>query len=163
MKKIYFKSLFATLLLLYSSMAGAHDFEAGGIYYKITDAVAKTVSVTYKGNSYGAYSNTYVYNVIIPSTVVYDGNTYLVTAIGDDTFNGCTGLESITIPNSVTSIGYKAFYGCVSLESVNIPNSVTSIGYAAFENCTTLTSIVIPNSVTKFIVSTSSSVHPLQA
>ena len=133
-------------------MAGAHDFEAGGIYYKITDAAAKTVSVTYKGNSYGAYSNTYVYNVIIPSSVVYDGNTYLVTAIGDNTFNGCTGLESITIPNSLTSIGESAFYGCVSLESVNIPNSVTSIGTAAFQNCTTLTSIVIPNSVTEFIV-----------
>ena len=152
MKKIYFKSLFATLLLLYSSMAGAHDFESGGIYYKITDAAAKTVSVTYKGNSYGTYSNTYVHNVIIPSSVVYDGNTYLVTAIGDNTFNGCTGLESITIPNSLTSIGESAFYGCVSLESVNIPNSVTSIGYAAFQNCTTLTSIVIPNSVTEFIV-----------
>ena len=151
MKKIYFKSLFATLLLLYSSMAGAHDFESGGIYYKITDAAAKTVSVTYKGNSYGAYSNTYVYNVRIPSTVVYDGNTYLVTAIGDNTFNGCTGLEGITIPNSVTSIGNSAFYGCVSLESVNIPNSVTSIGYSAFENCTTLTSIVIPNNVTEFV------------
>ena len=41
----------------------------------------------------------------------------------------CTGLTSITIPNSVTSIGGYAFYSCSSLTSVTIPDSVTSIGF----------------------------------
>ena len=30
----------------------------------------------------------------------------------------CTGLTSITIPNSVTSIGHNAFYGCKRLATV---------------------------------------------
>ena len=70
-----------------------------------------------------------------------------VTTIGEAMFYDCTGLTSITIPNSVTSIGYEAFRSC-GLTSVIIPNSVTSIGKYAFRNCTGLTSITIPNSVT---------------
>ncbi len=72
-----------------------------------------------------------------------------ITKIGNNAFNCCTNLTSITIPNSVTSIGKSAFTGCVNLTSITIPNSVTSIGVAAFANCTALTNITIPNSVTR--------------
>ena len=68
--------------------------------------------------------------------------------IAGGAFSGCTGLTSITIPNSVTSIGDRAFWGCGSLSSIILPNSVTSIGAAAFSHCSGLTSITIPNSVT---------------
>ena len=63
-------------------------------------------------------------------------------------FFGCSGLTSITIPNSVTSIGSSAFFSCSGLTSVTIPNSVTSIGNYAFATCSGLTSVTIPNSVT---------------
>ena len=52
--------------------------------------------------------------------------------IAGNAFYGCSGLTSVTIPNSVTSIGWSAFYNCSSLTSVTIPNSVTSIGENAF-------------------------------
>ena len=63
--------------------------------------------------------------------------------IADSAFNSCTGLTSVTIPNSVTSIGNYAFKNCSSLTSVTIPNSVTSIGNGVFNNCRRLTSVTI--------------------
>jgi hypothetical protein len=57
------------------------------------------------------------------------------------TFFGCTGLTSITIPNSVISIGPDAFSNCTSLTDVTIPNSVTSIGDIDFSQCFSLTSV----------------------
>ena len=140
--------IFVTLLLLCFANANAHDFEVDGIYYNITSSSNKTVEVTYRGTSFDQYSNEYTGSVVIPSSVTYNGTTYSVTTIGSEAFYSCSGLTSVTIPNSVTSIGWSAFDGCSGLTSVTIPNSVTSIGSSAFFDCSGLTSVTIPNSVT---------------
>ena len=86
--------------------------------------------------------------VVIPESVEHEGSAYSVTSIGFQAFWDCSGLTSVTIPNSVTSIGDGAFWCCYGLTSVTIPNSVTSLGEMAFESCKGLTSVTIPNSVT---------------
>ncbi|MGM9807844.1 MAG: leucine-rich repeat protein, partial [Candidatus Onthomorpha sp.] len=53
----------------------------------------------------------------------YNGTTYSVTSIGDRAFYNCSGLTSVTIPNSITSIGGSAFYECSSLTSI-VSNAV---------------------------------------
>ena len=73
---------------------------------------------------------------------------YPVTIIGDFAFSDCTGLTSVTIPDSVTIIGECAFYGCTGLTSVTIPDSVASVCPFAFSGCIGLTSIDIPDCVT---------------
>ena len=73
-----------------------------GIYYDF-DASTQTASVSRQSS--GSCSG----DITIPSTVVYNGTSYSVTSIGSSAFSGCTGLTSVTIPNSVTSIGSYAF------------------------------------------------------
>ncbi len=135
------KQLLFFLLALLPMVASAAAVEIDGIYYKLTTGT-ETAEVTAKPS--GEYTGT----VVIPASVTYGSVNYRVTSIGKGAFDCCSGLTSITIPNSVTYIGNYAFSGCSGLTSVTIPNSVTSIGDYAFLNCSGLTSVTIPNSVT---------------
>ena len=117
----------------------------GDLYYDL-DVTNQTAEVTYQKKSLSNYD--YLKAVTIPETIAYYSTTYSVTSIGDSAFYWCSGLTSVTIPNSVTSIGSSAFSGCSALTSVTIPNSVTSIGDWAFYYCSGLTSVTISNSVT---------------
>lgn len=146
--------LFLLVALLLSAITSwAQDFEVDGIFYNITSETNKTVEVTYKTN-YDSIEKTYSGFVTIPSSVNYQGTTYLVTAIGKNAFSQ-NQVTKVNIPNSVTSIGESAFYSCSNLTSVTIPNSVTYIGSSALSSCSSLKEIIIScvdeNDFAKFI------------
>jgi hypothetical protein len=115
------------------------NFSDDGIHYVVTSPT--TVEVV--GLNPGATGE-----IVIPETVDTNCGDYSVTSIGNNAFEGSSGITNITIPNSVTSIGSAAFRNCSSLISVTIPNSITSISNSTFRGCIGLTSITIPNSVT---------------
>ena len=136
------------MLLLFSAFPFvALGFVYNGLNYTITGsggcAVARNSSAT--GNI--SIPNT-VFNVWNDSQGNQHEDSYVVTSISENAFNGCSGLTSVIIPNSVTSIDKGAFYRCSDLDSVSIGNSVTSVGEWAFFECVSLTSVTIPNSVT---------------
>lgn len=62
-------------------------------------------------------------SVVIPSEIY----GVPVTSIGTSAFEDCTGLTSVTIPDSVTSIGYDAFYDCTGLKKIAIYNPICKI------------------------------------
>ena len=146
--------------------------------YKLVEVINKSGLNIEKGSEDNGYVGYYALNVKKDgiSNIVnkdgylfytYDNINYLLAYVGSNTnltlpddYNGqnyklynyafyrCSGLTSVTIPDSVTSIGWGAFYGCSGLTSVTIPDSVTSIGEWAFSDCSGLTSVTIPDSVT---------------
>ena len=140
------KLLLFLLTILLPTVANAYDAYIDGIYYYF-DQYSKTATVTYLNGGVGN-ENAYSGIVNIPATVNYNSESYSVSSIDGCAFRYCSGLTSVTIPNSVTSIGYQAFYGCSDLTSVTIPNSLTSVDYQTFQGCSSLTSMTIPNSVT---------------
>ena len=137
------KSLLVIVCLLVSVNVSAYDFKEGGFYYEITSS--QTVSVTYNQLWGADYSGV----VQIPETVSSKGTTYTVTAIGASAFQVCTGLTSVSIPNSVTKIENGAFYGCSALVEITFPNSVNSIGDMVFYGCSSLAEVTFGSGVAK--------------
>ena len=141
-----FKSflVMVVMIIMTTSSAMAQDakFEViDGLRYILSDT--KTATLLPKTND--KYSG----DIVVPEKIkCSDGVVYSVTAFGDNCFDGCNVLTSITIPSSVTSLGSGCFDGCNGLTSITIPSSVTSLGSGCFDGCSGLTSITIPSFVT---------------
>lgn len=134
----------------------AYDFKVDGIRYNIIDADAKEVEVTNELDSDNEWVG-YDGDIVVPQTVVYQGVTYKVVAVGtsafaeeeqDWNFPVWSSLNSVTVSEGVRTIGHGAFHDCVVLKKVSLPSTITSIGESAFYECRSLRSLDIPNGVT---------------
>lgn len=99
---------------------------------------------------------------VIPNTV---------SVIGSGAFNHCTGLrhveipssvhviqrnafahsgiETVSVPDSVVEIGDLCFYSCKNLKDIKLSESLIDLGDAVFSGCQSLERVVIPRSVQK--------------
>ena len=126
MKQIYI--LLIALFMGLSANAGKSGTCGPHLKWHLTDDGVLTISRKGIMKDYTSWSP-WIYDSV-KRVIIADG----VTTIGDNAFNGCSSLTSVTIPNSVKTIGWRAFSGCSSLTSVTIPNNVTTIGNNAFTN-----------------------------
>lgn len=81
------------------------------------------------------------------TSVVFEGDN--LSKINLNTFNGCSALSSIELPESLEKIEYNAFDDCSALKSILIPDKVTYIGEGAFNYCTGLQEAYIGDGVTE--------------
>ena len=130
-------------MMMLSLQAMAYDFsythQGKTLYYDIISD--STVEVTYYSS---VVTNNYVNgDVVIPSSVEYNGTTYSVTSIGIEAFYWCRNLTSVTIGSGVTSIDMRAFSECPALTSVRClavtPPSIDSNSFSNVPSTCTLT------------------------
>jgi len=87
--------------------------------------------------------------IVIPETVEYEGDTYVVTEVGERAFNYCRSIVSIDVANTVTRIGSRAFYDCDNLQSIHLPDSLEAVSSEMFFGCFSLTEVTLPSTVTE--------------
>ena len=115
--------------------------QVGDLFYKFTGNAAELIG----------YSSTTDWASLtsLPDTVTYNGNTYTVTSIGVNAFNGAgANLIATSLPSGVTYIGNQAFRGCTNLALTSLPEGLTSTGYSAFSGCTNLALTSLPSGLT---------------
>ena len=79
-------------------------------------------------------------------TVTFEKGT---THIAQFLFAGCTGIESIQIPQTVVMIKQGGFKNCVNLQNIIMPDVIQQVDNYAFKDCTKLDKIHIPDNIKK--------------
>ena len=138
MKQKLHSLLLMVVLLSWSMVIAASDFDDGILKYTITSP--SNLEVQCDGFT-DAHKNDE--SVVIPETVNYNNRTYAILTVKGF---GSSKLSSVKLPQSLKTIGNMAFDGCSNLKEIEIPNGIETIGRTAFRNCA-LTSLVIPESV----------------
>ena len=123
MKKQLLFIVFSTLSLVVNA-----SVKIGGIYYDLNSST-QTAEV-----AYSIYSG----DVVIPSSVNYDGIDYAVTGIASNAFINSPQLTSLTIPKSVTTINYKRDFFRNSERLASIVVEEGNPNYDSRENCNAL-------------------------
>lgn len=128
------KRLFLFIIGFLACVKGvnAHDIESNGVFYNILDS--DNVVVTFEGDDYTSFYKAYSGDITVPSSIRYNGHTYVVKEIGEYAFSG-SGITSISLPQTITTIGYSAFSLCRELKTVSIQEGLTEIGERAFSQC----------------------------
>ncbi len=140
------KLVLVTIGLLQVLSISAYDFEVEGYRYNIISVTDLTVEVV--GTPIGRIETNKVLGfdttekIEIPTTVKYNGRTFVVIKIGNSALENAD-VRSVIVPEGIRGIGERAFYWCENLESITLPSTIAYIEGLAFELCTNLKKVYI--------------------
>lgn len=146
----------ASCLLLNMSAFAAEVVTIGGLKYELNGSEAYVAG--YEGSPT---------DVVIPETVESEGLTFRVTRIGNNAFQSCNSITSLTTTGynlkhilfeafrgctnlqrvillGVVKIDFNVFYDCNNLSLLFLGDGMELIGNNAFRGCAKLTYVVIP-------------------
>ena len=112
-------ALFVGLLASVTAVAQS-DFNTGGLFYKITDAVNHKVSVVPENAASPYYTTSPSGDIVIPNTVVNGTDTYTVESIADHAFDGCTGITSIKLSAATPYVINANVFEGVTLSGIKL-------------------------------------------
>jgi cell surface protein len=112
-------ALFVGLLASVTAVAQS-DFNTGGLFYKITDAVNHKVSVVPENAASPYYTTSPSGDIVIPNTVINGTDTYTVETIADHAFDGCTGITSIKLSAATPYVINANVFEGVTLSGIKL-------------------------------------------
>ena len=115
----------AAVIMSLSAMAQSssffeYEYEGFPIKYDIIDEAASTVEATQPGAKF-YYEDNLPATITLPSTVMYEGKTYIVTSVKAKAFSGYGGYTTVKLPGTIKSFGKEAFYG-TEVTTVDFPS-----------------------------------------
>ncbi len=143
-KKICALFSFVIILFCFSTVYAETSSQEKNMAYNSQTAYAVTGDYIYFDEAKGAITG--CDDSVIIADIPSEINGVKVTSIGNDAFEFCQNLTSVTIPDSVTSIEDYAFSEC-GLSTIFVPESVTYIGNGVFSFCNSLESVTMPNCI----------------
>lgn len=112
-------ALFVGLLASVTAVAQS-DFNTGGLFYKITDAVNHKVSVVPENATSPYYTTSPSGDIVIPTTVAHNSVNYTVESIADHAFDGCTGITSIKLSATTPYVVNANVFEGVTLSGIKL-------------------------------------------
>ena len=112
-------ALFVGLLASVTAVAQS-DFNAGGLFYKITDAVNHKVSVVPENATSPYYTTSPSGDIVIPATIANGSDNYTVESIADHAFDGCTGITSIKLSAATPYVVNANVFEGVTLSGIKL-------------------------------------------
>ena len=109
------------------------------LFQNCTSLSFNAIPANIKAIGYKALSNTGCREVSVHSSI---------TSMGDEVFNGCKNLETITFAEGFQlALPQLTFMNCYNLKNVTLSGTMGAIGIRAFEGCNGLTDIVVPEGI----------------
>ena len=152
--------LLGIVAMLLPTIAGAYDFETGGLYYDVVSFTEFNCVVVPSPDD-----NPYSGDIVVPDVVTYNNRDLKVVGIAEYAFRN-RSIDSVLIGDNVMVIGVNAFsqstvkkvtFGkgviilgehafseCQNIVSVKLPEKLTIIPYGLFDGCKNLKEVIFP-------------------